>query len=49
MLWLCVEVDGGFRGERQHGQAANRRKNTVVACAILRIKQIYTQVFKSDF
>ena len=29
--------------------ASDTRKNAVVECPLLRIKQIYTQIFKSEF
>ena len=31
------------------GETIDKRENAVVECTILRIKQIYTQLFESDF
>ena len=44
-----LRIDSGCSLEKDFTELIDRRKNTVVECANLHIKQIYTQLFKSDF
>ena len=45
-----VRIEAYTMGKKHEvwSMMVDMRKNAVVECAILRIKQIYTQLFKSD-